>query len=559
MADRAVYPRRFVPGVMALPADGKLVIAGTSRRQVFRGKTAMQVIPRLLPLLDGSRTAEEICGELSIGTDLFARATSALDNCGLLESASGTEALDTLPSAVVAHYARFRDSRVFSGVGEMADILATARVGVVAEDDLADRITEDLSVSGVRGVQRAPWPLGRDGVTEPSGWQDCDWAIVVEGPENPRATREVCRSLADRAVPVLRLAVTEYHLEVGPCLYPGYGACAECLARSRRDAGWDRPAEPPSPAMRELVSGVACAEAVSLLLGEAGSRLTNRVYRISLPDLTTERFISAPHPACPDCGPGTVEEGARWAAGSAVRNEWLTLLPPESLRNRAPFSREEDARNVRLTAERPRFPSHPSRPLPTAEAVVHGVFGEDRPDRSPALDDEAFLSELLRRVGGRRRSPAGDPMERWAPTGGNLGSVEMYVLRESGLSGLPGTLFRYDDLTHSLIAVRPDAVPAEQLLEGTDLTADKGSATVVVLVAALARCAVKYPHAQRLVHLDAGCAMTQLAATAVGLGWDAAWAERWDERPAQVLRLPDKDQIVTGVALLHRNQSRIRS
>jgi bacteriocin biosynthesis cyclodehydratase domain-containing protein len=553
MADRVVYHRKLIPGIMALPADGRLVVAGTPRRQVLRGKTATQVVPRILPLLDGTRTEEEIVRELRAPRGQFDRIVAALDSCGLLEPAAGTPTLDALPDEVVAHYGRFRDGRVYAGVSEMADVLGAARVCVVAEDDLADRMVQDLLRSGVSEVRRVPWPLSRDGGTghEPPAWQDHDLVVVVETPEGIRFISEDVRSLTGSGVPVLRFTVTEDHIEAGPWLYPGYGTCAECLARSRRDTGWDGPAGAPSAAVRELAAGLACAEVVSRILGTPGSRLVNQVSRISLPDLTAERYLVVPYPACPDCGFGSPEQDTPEAAELALRNEWLTRLAPAFLRDRQPFSKEEETRNRALRAERPRFTTHPSRPLPSAEHTVHGVFGEDAPDRPAALEDEAFLSELLRRVGGRRRDSDGDLMQRWAPTGGNLGSVELYVLHEPGFPGLPGTLFRYDDLAHALIAVRPDAVPAAQLLAGTDLTAEGTPSTVIVLVAALGRAAVKYSHAHRLVHLDAGCARTQLDATATGLGRQATWAECWDERPAQVLRLHDEDQIVTGAALLH--------
>ncbi|MFF7449635.1 MULTISPECIES: TOMM precursor leader peptide-binding protein [unclassified Streptomyces] len=553
MADRVVYHRKLIPGIMALPADGRLVIAGTPRRQVLRGKTATQVVPRILPLLDGTRTEEEIVRELGAPRGQFDRVVAALDSCGLLEPAAGTPALDALPDEVVAHYGRFRDGRVYAGVGEMADVLGAARVCVVAEDDLADKMVQDLLRSGVSEVRRVPWPLSSDDGTghEPPAWQDHDLVVVVETPEGIRFISEDVRSLTGSGVPVLPFTVTQDHIEAGPWLYPGYGTCADCLARSRRDMGWDGPAGAPSAAVRELAAGLACAEVVSRILGAPGSRLVNQVLRISLPDLTAERYLVVPYPACPDCGFGSPEQDTPEAAELALRNEWLTRLAPAFLQDRQPFSREEDARNRALPAERPRFTTHPSRPLPSAEHTVHGVFGEDAPDRPAALEDEAFLSQLLRRVGGRRRDCDGDPMQRWTPTGGNLGSVELYVLHEPGFPGLPGTLFRYDDLAHALIAVRPDAVPAAQLLAGTDLAADGTPATVIVLVAALGRAAVKYSHAHRLVHLDAGCARTQLDATATGLGRQTTWAECWDERPAQVLRLHDEDQIVTGAALLH--------
>jgi len=140
---------------------------------------------------------------------------------------------------------------------------------------------------------------------------------------------------------------------------------------------------------------------------------------------------------------------------------------------------------------------------------------------------------------------------RWAPSGGGLASVELFVIDEAGMAGLPGTVFRYDDLTHSLLAVRDDHIELAQVVEGTDLESTEAMA-VTVFVAAHNRLATKYrEYAYRVDHLDAGCASTQFTAVARVHGLAPRFATRWDGRIAEVLGLARDDQFVTAVAALH--------
>jgi hypothetical protein len=129
-----------------------------------------------------------------------------------------------------------------------------------------------------------------------------------------------------------------------------------------------------------------------------------------------------------------------------------------------------------------------------------------------------------------------------------MASVELYVGCEAGFDGLPGTLFRYDDIGHRLIAVSRAPAGSFELSAATDL-AGLPVETFFVLVAAVDRLSVKYgDFAYRLAALDAGCATTQLTAVCHGYGRSLVFASRWDERLAQVLRMGPDDRFVTAVA-----------
>ncbi|GLW13005.1 hypothetical protein Misp01_81330 [Microtetraspora sp. NBRC 13810] len=532
---------RLLTGLAVVAAGDGLVVTGTPRRQVFRGEAATRVLPRLLPLLDGVRDRGQICDELDLSPRQLAKAISLLDRSGLLDHPGAEPVPPRLPAAVVSYYGRVKDLAGYRGTGEVTALLAGSRVAVFAHDAVGARVGADLTLSGAGAVSLVPGTADGDRTLA-----ETDFVVAVgTGPDAAQVIASAAREGAAQGVPVLRVLLAGGHLEVGPYLFPGFSTCVECLERSRREAAWDgEPSDQETPDALEFAAGVAAAETVSMITKVAGMRLGRRVARISLRDFTTEHFVAAPYPECAHCGAGRALSPA---AAAIEQYEWWTQRTPAVLTPREAGRGAAAERVAGLEGERPRLSSHPRRPLPGTGLPVGGTFGREEAGQRPETADEEVLGELLRRVGGLRRDDGADRMQRWTPTGGNLGSVELYLLREAGFPGLPGTLFRYDDLGHALTAVRPDAVTAAGLLAGTDLR-PAGYSTVVVLVAAHARNAGKYQHSHRLVHLDAGCAVTQLDTVAAGYGRHTRWARSWDERVAEVLRLDRRDQFVTGIA-----------
>jgi SagB-type dehydrogenase family enzyme len=110
-------------------------------------------------------------------------------------------------------------------------------------------------------------------------------------------------------------------------------------------------------------------------------------------------------------------------------------------------------------------------------------------------------------------------MRRWAPTAGNLGSVELFIVNRSTV-GLDAGYYFYAPKEHALARFRRrTAVPPEEFM-GRVLGLDAGDLpeSMFIFTAAFPRVYRKYrSFGYRLVHLDAGCAAGQLHAVARGL------------------------------------------
>jgi SagB-type dehydrogenase family enzyme len=156
----------------------------------------------------------------------------------------------------------------------------------------------------------------------------------------------------------------------------------------------------------------------------------------------------------------------------------------------------------------------------------------------PECVDLGQLATLLARSAGFVGQ--GAEARRLVPTGGGLGSVELYVIARE-IDGLAHGVYHYDAPRHAL--ERLHKVPhgrAAAALGGRSTLAD-GS---IVAVGSYGRSFYKYgAFAYRLVHLDAGVALGYLRVVAKSLGVAVSEFESFaDVELAAVLGIPWESQ-----------------
>ncbi|WP_160311159.1 hypothetical protein [Streptacidiphilus anmyonensis] len=552
---------RLCRGLAVVPFEEGLIVEGAAHRHVFRGRAASQVLPRLFALLDGSREASTLCAETGLTRGQLDQALDLLDGRGLLETAEPRSTHAAPSEQTVLYLSRtLGASGGYRSTAELLDTLADGAVVVLGPQAIAEALVVDLVDSGVGSVLTALPTLAGPSAGSPTRSVARTVVVVVESTDEPDFARS--ETALDDAIawsalsgaPVLRVAASPQHVEIGPTFFAGMTACPACLRRSRTEAGWEQtgPGSGEPPTM--LAAGLAAHQVVSIV-GRLPTMSDSRVVsRFAIDSMTTQRYWVAPYDDCPACGVSLqpadeTAQAARPRSGDFFESTVASL--PATLAPRLDVPRAENEKLGRLMTQRPDFPTHPRRPLSPSLRVPRGLFGEapvaDPTAPSGCLDEE-LLGEVMRRVAGLRSEPASGNLQRWVPSGGSLASVELYLIVETGLLGLPGTIFRYSDLTHEAIAVRPEAIPLSHVLAGTGLE-DESFTAALVMVAADTRLASKYAEfSYRLAHLDAGCASTQLAAVAGGYGLDLAFAARWDERLADTLGLAREEQYVTAVA-----------
>jgi SagB-type dehydrogenase family enzyme len=174
------------------------------------------------------------------------------------------------------------------------------------------------------------------------------------------------------------------------------------------------------------------------------------------------------------------------------------------------------------------------------------------PDRNLSLDQ---LASLLMMTAGVRRSWSREgQVKRWAPTAGNLGSVELFVAARN-VEGLTPGFYFYQPREHSLASFRRycGTLEIEEFM-GRVTPVDRSCLpdALVLFTGAYHRLSQKYgPFAYRLINLDAGVALSQLHFVAQSLNIRSLTMPRWaDDLIAGQLNLELLQEQSTAVAAL---------
>jgi bacteriocin biosynthesis cyclodehydratase domain-containing protein len=249
-------------------AKDKVVLEYGQRMVCLEGAAAGRLVPALLPLLDGTRTVDEIVGVL--GEPARPAVAHALDRLGehgvLLE---GPPLAGDLPAPLTGAIELLASLAPRSGpLAETAETLASRSAVIVGDGDAGIEIGRLLRQSGV-SVERAEAIAG-----------GADLAICAPAPsELPRLSDWNGQAL-DAPQPWLQvLPFDGRYAALGPLYLPGDTCCYECF-RLRRAANLDADDElplleatpaafPSAPALNAVVGGLATMLALEwLVLGD---------------------------------------------------------------------------------------------------------------------------------------------------------------------------------------------------------------------------------------------------------------------------------------------------
>jgi SagB-type dehydrogenase family enzyme len=536
--------------IVADGADGVL-ISGL-RSKVVRGDAARSAIMGMAHLLDGTRTTRDIASACRLTPRQAGAVVEILHHSGALEDAERAVCLpgqDRHAAAFASRYLNYTSTHSHSSQ-VMRDI-ADARVFVLGQSELARIVASELAAAGIgevvpAGLAPAPSVFPR--------------AIVVYVDDGDAAPRGAAESSMRNGLSVLRVTACAGLIEIGPLFIRGLTACIRCFEASyRAEPELAAPGTEASPSQMCLAAGLVVNETLALAACLTVPLTYRHLIRLSLPYFKSEGFMLIPEPGCESCGTSAIRAGSG-ITEQVLQYEWAVEGRPDEpicLATDVALAEDPSAHTALQTVRRD-YQTCPAMALPAVVAADdEPAWGRRAPAGTevPPAIDVAVLAEILARVAGRkpRDKEPGDHNLRWAPTGGNLGSAELHVITLPGDNfGLPGNIVKYDDLRHELIAIRPDTVPLDDVMN--DMELDRGGLlALIVMSAAIGRVARKYgTFSYRLAHLDAGCAAVQLVTTAAARGCHVVLAGDWDDAVlADVLDLRPPSEIVTAVAGLY--------
>ncbi|MEC4020247.1 hypothetical protein [Streptomyces sp. H27-D2] len=516
-------------GLVVVPFTGGLLIEGGPTRQVLRGAATRELIPNLLPLLDGTRDAVEVAGEAGVPVQHVEQALALLYTCGLLEegAAAASPAVDT-PAAVFL--SRNLDStRVNRNASEVLERLRSTRVAVSCEGETGALLQESLVAAGFAHVSQGP------GV--PEGEPDLVVAVGVGAGTDLRAVGQWCAARGTAMLPAHLLGST---LDLGPYIDPAFTVSYDDVERQRAAAAVTAAKRQNSTRDETATRAMAIAmitNQVTAIVGRVGSTVVLRgLVRTDLDAWQQDLYVMAPVPEQTD------RRSSLTAAGVplALAFETSVGFPPRKLLNPRDHQVHYKPGNVALQHEGKRWPSAPTLALPTEGVLPQAALEAATPPAVDQIDLSHLASLLLVAAGRKDEAGSARSVPRWSPTGGNLGSVTLHaVVRD--VTGVPAGTWGYDAAGHRL-AQLPGAADVAQL-------PGPWAAATIVFTGALARVASKYStFAWRIVHLDAGVAIAQLAHAARSLGISARPLDRWDDTALAAAFDLDLDaEPITGV------------
>jgi SagB-type dehydrogenase family enzyme len=508
VTDPDVRPHRprLRAGVAAVPVGDGIIFDGGPKRQHFGGRTARDVLPRLLSLLDGTHDEQALARHLDLPLTHVRQLLQALEQRDLLVHDELARLLGDgrVDSEVIDYLCRSTQRGRYDLVAE----IATLRVAIATPDPVLAVVATDLVATG---AQMVAYPEALVG----SG------ADVVLAVDTDDTLRDVVDACARSSTPVVRCRFGPADAEVGPVFLTGNTACLDCLRRGQAQIDVTGPPEVDeltSTARTVLVDYAAAAVTnVVLSLRQVGIRRTPHLLRAMtyIAGIEERRFLVTPFADCPMCGIpgqrcgeiGELVQAFEWQHQAST----TSIAAPTVVR--APLGR----------ASTSDYATSPRRSLRSTDR----------------LDRLLSLTCGLRREAGETR--------RWTPTGGDLGSVDLFLLRERDDGALPGNVFRLDATTDSLIAARADPVRLRSVLAGTGLDVER-RLTCVVFVGSHGRLASKYgTFGYRLTHLDAGCAVAQFELVARHLDYPVSLAAGWTSALPAALELDGRREFVCAV------------
>lgn len=295
-----------------LVQDGSRVLVEHGGTLVtLEGGAARALLPRLLPLLDGTRTREEL--EATLGK----AAAPAVDNALALFAehqllVDGPAVDEGHPAAAAATFAAALAGSTTQAAA--ADALERARVAVLGSSGIARELGRLLPLSGIPRVETLSLDPG-----------PAAGSFVVAAPAHDEL--DALSRLNDRALrhrdPWLQVLPYDGRFVVaGPVFVPDASACHACfVARRAAASGYDddfdlverTPGRAPLPAPLVSIAAGLAALLIVRWLTTADPTLPGRFYALEtgmVARLRFDRLLRAPR--CAACGPHAQAVPSPW-------------------------------------------------------------------------------------------------------------------------------------------------------------------------------------------------------------------------------------------------------
>ncbi|AFI29806.1 MULTISPECIES: nitroreductase family protein [unclassified Bacillus (in: firmicutes)] len=521
---------RLIASLQMIPDQDSMLFHGTEHLQVLKGNAVTRFLPNLIPFLNGSYTIKDIMAEFDQYSPRdISNILSLLFMRGLLDDAEGDEGIDTscFEPDVYQFFQRSTDStRVNRSAAEGLHKLKTAEILLLTDSEHGKILHEELVYMGGENVVTARL----------SDEVNIDHAALVivfcTNPLNHKQLRSLDHICHEKNIPWILTRAAENVGVLGPYFEKNETATYrdyQITVESEDGQG------KPSLEHIEMWEYYSAVEIVYFITRLAPSATGTEYLTFRFDDWTCTSKKVHPRPDGSCCTGDSENE-----LHPVLQFENAIAFPSKHLINPKSHQVHYNPKNLLLTNEAKSYPSAALYELPTEELLPQPKGGFLKNRIQPMSGREELNLEALTRLcltsGGLRDADSGQAtgkVQRWAPTGGNLGSCQIYILALS-VNGLAPNCYFYQYLDHSLAKVGPSLTIGEIKKKITDITGlkeDNLPKALVLLTGAYERVASKYNgFAYKVIHLDGGVALSQMQAVSAGLGIKVNMIDQWNEQ-----------------------------
>lgn len=519
-----------------IPIEEGYLLDGGRQVERLTGQAALSALPLILPFIDGTRSIEEVAEALPgvSGSDIASLCQQLL-HWGVFGQKADGYPEDQWSREIRNTCSFFRRGDGSTSLDITARTLAETHISIFS-DEMAHGFAQGLLCA----LQQNGFTAAAI-CTELKSTADARAIVlsVVVRPSNPAQTEKHYAMLQACKTPWLHI-ILDLHAglaDVGPLFTADSKLCQACLRQTSTEVG--RTGSSLGTTEAAALSALLATEITFLLLSPTQNSRAFRRYR-------TESFVSEvlTWPLACHCQDGQ--------AGPAPSQRDLPQHYEDLITSRQEASDVGSSRPSSLQGSTKRLLSSDVVSLPRTsrdmpQPVLDLLLASHLPQPgSPKLEEIASLLALS--VGIRSITDKG--VQRWAPSGGNLGSPEAYLV-VSEVEGLRRGVYCYRPEEHAL---RRLGKPGPERVEMA-YAAVRSSAklpALIVLVGAHSRIARKYGQfSYKLTHLDGGAASSQLLLVAAAMNIYVKPAPEWHVKDlAQALSLKLSEDVPLQVFTL---------
>jgi SagB-type dehydrogenase family enzyme len=535
---------RFLDELVLVPLKDGVLVDGSEQQHVFKGPAAQTLLPRLISLMDGSRTLVQL--EMAFPTNhprQVQAAISMLFDYGLIEEGSSEDTAAAVSNRETLAFLRryVSTTRANSSGQEAYGRLSASRViifhreGAGKQAQALECILERTGIGSVVSLARELLSAGfpaADFLSQPLvvslsfEQEDCEWHEELDD-WCAKNRHSWLRSVVDQS---------GGYVDLGPLFEREKAPCYRCFreVHSRITAPWKEPMEQRPSANPDFWTAMLAVEITYFLAGIGPLDTARDFQRYNLDSLHAQSLKCVRLPGCPHCRPLAETPNHCLVDTAVVFEDYVGLRSRPLLSYRV--QRDRSLMSGTLARQAKSLPNCKhlalEREMPKLDRGALDMLRDGATDSGHRVALADLTMILLMTAGIRDLGTGKERVNRWAATAGNLGSVELFVMIRE-IEGLAPGLYFYDPREHSLawLRRRRGALEAEDFVRRIMRTDScEMPAALVLLTGAFQRVAQKYgPFGYRLINFDAGAALSQLHLVAKALNIRSQTVTRWND------------------------------